>query len=337
MVDKRDVVDVKEMEKAKYMAFKSSFLASSGIDDISIENIKGDISKSDVSDFALNSILGMVTKELSFVGNKNSCDEINMYYSSLLEKIRNLASEFGLTNSLEISNLFSYLLWMGYLSKTGVNQFKVTGRKFIDGLYFADIMDGVGVCFNHADMLKDLLNTFGFNAACLFNGTKTNNMKFDYKMPIERKSSERVKRLINFNFGFKDIFRDRFGNHAFVLIRENNRVYIYDATNLCVFEVSDAFNANLINGKGISELHPYFSFTNMKDVSREIVAFDGLFELDDLSSLYSRKDFIMTSECNIEMFNSNICLLDDFYIESFGDISKISEITDCMVKSKRKS
>ena len=44
----------------------------------------------------------------------------------------------------------------------------------------------------------------------------------------------------------------------------------------------------------------------------------------------------MTSENNIEMFNRNISLLDDFYADAFGDISKISKITDGMVKAKRK-
>lgn len=338
MIDKIELERIKTREKAKYTAFKDSYLNSVGADDVTVdkinEYIEGLSDESDDSDIALKAIQGMLAKEFLYIGNKNSNNEINAHYSYLLDKTKKLALELGLTNSLEISNLFSYLLWKGYFSKTKQNHYQQSGRKNIKGLYYADIMDGIGVCLNHADMLKDFLNKFDFSASILVNRVVP-KMDVDYKMPLERLLVKSGVLLKTLTFLANPLTK-KIGNHAFVLIRENDRLYIYDATNLCVFEVDDAFNASLINGKGISELHPYFSFINIKDVSKETIALDGLFELDDLSSPYSRKDFIVTSENNIEMFNSNICLLDDFYADTFRDISKISEITDVMVKSKRK-
>ena len=338
MIDRIELEKVREREKAKYIAFKNSYLTSAGVDDIIIDNIEeyvdGLRGRNDDSDLALKAIQGMLAKEFLFVGNKNYNDEINSYYSSLLDKTKKLALKLGVNNSLEISNLFSYLLWKGYFSKTKQNRYQQSGRKNIKGLYYADIMDGIGVCLNHADMLKDFLNKFDFSASFLDNRVVP-KMDVNYKMPLERCSVKSSILAKGVTFLATPLIK-KIGNHAFVLIRENDRLYIYDATNLCVFEVDDAFNASLINGKGISELHPYFSFINIKDVSKETIALDGLFELDDLSSPYSRKDFIVTSENNIEMFNRNISLLDDFYADAFGDISKISKITDGMVKAKRK-
>ena len=74
----------------------------------------------------------------------------------------------------------------------------------------------------------------------------------------------------------------------------------------------------------------------MKDLTRETMAIDGLFELGDLSSPYNREDFIITSEANIETFKKNIYLLDDFYADTFDERRKISKISDYLVKIRRK-
>ena len=95
----------------------------------------------------------MLVKEFFTLENKSYSADIKGYYSSLLDKTKKLALELGLTNSLEISNLFSYLLWNGYFSKTKQNRYQQLGRKNISGLFYADIMDGIGVCLNHAYVL----------------------------------------------------------------------------------------------------------------------------------------------------------------------------------------
>lgn len=55
------------------------------------------------------------------------------YYPYVLYQISKLASELKLKNSLEISNLFTYLLWNGYLSKTKQNVYRIEKRKLIEG------------------------------------------------------------------------------------------------------------------------------------------------------------------------------------------------------------
>ena len=46
------------------------------------------------------------------------------YYQNILNKIKILSSELNLSNSLEICNLFTYLLYQGYLSENGYNKFQ---------------------------------------------------------------------------------------------------------------------------------------------------------------------------------------------------------------------
>ena len=78
------------------------------------------------------------------------------------------------------------------------------------------------------------------------------------------------------------------------------------------------------------------SFLYLKDVVREIMAIDGLFELSDLSSPYSREDIFFTSEANIETFKKNVYLLDDFYADTDEERIKISKISDQLMKVRKK-
>lgn len=335
-----DRIEIESMNdnRAKYEIFKESFLRTTS--DHSFYNEIGESSEyawiKDNIDFVMASLKGDLAKA-GWIGcnvDKDSRAEINMYYSSLLDKTKRLALELGLTNSLEISNLFSYLLWNGYFSKTKNNIWNPKKNKGIYNLYYTNIIDGNCSQTSNTEMLKDLLNSCDFAATSLSN-TISNKTKFDiiYKVPIERQiaslsTSQKVKSLL-----FAPITK-KIGNSSFVLIREEDKIYIYDPTMLSLFEASDSFNASLINGLGVTELHPYMSFLYLKDMPREIMAIDGLFELSDLSSPYSREVFMQTSDANIETFKKNTYLLDDFYADSAEERTKISKISDRMIKAR---
>lgn len=339
MLEKKEIEKMNK-EHALYEIFKESFLKTTS--DYSFYKA---IEESDEYSWIMNNVdyvMAALKGDLAKTGwigcnkDKDIYGEVNMYYSSLLDKTKRLALELGLDNSLEISNLFSYLLWNGYFSKTKSNISTTKDNKSIYNLRYADIIDGKCSQVSNSEMLKDLLNSCDFAATSLFNTISSKN-KFDtiYKVPIERQIEEssikdKIKSLV-----LSPIYK-KVGNSSFVLIKEEDKVYIYDPSRLSLFEVTDSFNANLISGLGTTQLHPYLSFPYMKDLTRETMAIDSLFKLDDLSSPYNREDFIITSEANIETFKKNIYLLDDFYADTFDERRKISKISDYLVKIRRK-
>ena len=99
--------------RANYEVFKESFLKTtkdySFYDEIRENSSECAWIKED-RDFVKSTMKGDLAKTLwlSYNNNNDSHDEINMYYSSLLDKTKRLALELGLTNSLEISNLCSF-------------------------------------------------------------------------------------------------------------------------------------------------------------------------------------------------------------------------------------
>ena len=151
----------------------------------------------------------------SFIKNREKHSYIiEYYYTELLDEMCKLADELELTNSLEISNLYSYLLWNGYLSKNKQNISRTNKANLISGLYFSDIMNVVGDCINHSDMLKDFLNRYGYNASSMINladkKTTTN-----YKPNIEQQKAR--KGIDLYSFIMNPIIR-KAGNHVFTLI-----------------------------------------------------------------------------------------------------------------------
>lgn len=325
-------------EQVKFKVFKTVFERSSN--DVSLDWLSEDNDDYKwLRDRNLLSVAieGNFLKAISidfFQFREDDYDIMESYYLDLLNKMKKLSLELGLENSLELSNLYAYLLWNGYLSKTKQNVYKIEGRKVIFGMFFADIMDGIGVCLNHADMLKDFLNNCGFDAAVMANLVDKNIDK-DYKMRIERKIKKSTLRTKTLNFVLTPVIK-RFGNHAFTLVKDNGKMYIYDSTNLIILKVKEPRLAEVINGSGSCRLNPYFSCLLTGGTEKEMDVISKLFEMDDFSSPYSRKDFICMGEENIELFKNNISLLDDFYDDVSSDIIVISETSDKIKARKKK-
>ena len=249
--------------------------------------------------------------------NRNkSCLEVMKVYKMLLEKISVLSKELNTSNSLELSILFSYLLWNGYLSKNKTHKYEEYDGPLLMGMNFTDISNGIGVCRNYSEMLKDFLNHNGYESVMLTNYL-SNNLKVDYKMNItERKI---------YNAPYEEIFQRKKANHVFNLI-EDNGLYIYDPTNLLLYNLKNKNMSTLVNGKGKNIVYPYRSYDFCYSKEDEELL-DRLFNEDAFTSLYDKTDFISISEETLELIKNNTSLLEDFYTEARQDIIGISEET----------
>lgn len=259
-----------------------------------------------------NSIIGVSIDFINIIGKHTSVLE---KYFEILEKTKALSKELGLNNSLELCNLFTYLLWCGYFSKEKHLEYNPKGRKNIPGLYFTDIMSGRGVCLNFSYMLTDFLNQFDYSSATLANYFPK-GCKKDYRVDINRNMPKK-----SFNL-FRTLDKkglENYGNHAFNLVRENNELYIYDATALMLLHPSNKDNAIIINGRGTLYLKPYISY-GINFQEKSIPTLDLLVQKNSFPVLYDREDFIATWEMCLELFRENIQLLDDFYSEIENNI-----------------
>lgn len=264
-------------------------------------------------------------------GSKNCYKEVLEYYKDILKKCNYLANELKLKNSLEISNLFTYLLWNGYFSKDRQNKYQIEKRNLVLGLYSIDILEGKGVCLNHSDMLCDLLNQCGYESAILIN-TIDKDMKRSYLPEIERTIVKPTIKTKISNIFISPISK-KFGNHAFNVIKEKGKIYIYDSTNLLIYKVNDINTASLISGTGTFKINPYFSYViNHKHSAKK--ALDAIYSIKNLNSPYDENDFIFYWKKCIDMFKDNSTLIGDYYDDTREDIiHAISELQK--IKSRR--
>jgi len=263
--------------------------------------------------------------------NRNKYSELMHYYDILLKSMNMLARELNINNSLELSIFFSYLLWNGYLSKNKKYRFCSDNLKKVVGLWFADIMNGTGVCLNNSDMLRDFLYMNNFNSTILSNHLHSFN-KIDYSVPIVTKSISKEQNI--FDNIVSSVINFRKANHAFNLIEDNSQLYIYDSTNLELFNVTGAYRVKLVNGYGKSDLFPYKSYRLCFNIEQSRLL-DKLFDSDFYSSPYNRDDLKNSSRSTITLLNYNKILLDYFYDEVRPYIRGISNELD-KIKVKKK-
>lgn len=242
-------------------------------------------------------------------------------YEVILKQSKKLALELKLSNSLEIANLYTYLLWNGYFSRDKDLKYQTHNRLLLPGMYSMDIMNGIGVCLNFSDMLTDFINEFDdYSSASVINKMNKGSEKH-YKVDIERKvvpekfSRKLIAPLI------KPITK-KIGNHAYNLICEKGKLYIYDSTNLSISKFNNKFESSMLAGNGTSDIKPYLSYyINSSNKANETL--DLLHISHDLTSPYTSKDFITTWEECLELFRENINLLDDFHDEIKKNIINI--------------
>ena len=244
-------------------------------------------------------------------------------YLSILRNYKNLAEELLLVNPIELSILFSYLLWKGYFSKNKCNVYKNDNILLPCHLYPYTIMDGWGVCLNHSIVLADYLNVCGVEAAPLKTGIKQHNVKASYIPPIERVNLEPKRRIT-----LTSLFAKKHGNssnHVFTLIKEDEYFYIFDATNLMMFTMKNRTKAKCLVANINTTLYPIPSYELIdNDVSYKILN-DFITTSDFRECPYQVDYFKFITEQSLETIMNNLRLIDDCYDESHEDIAKIAK------------
>lgn len=256
--------------------------------------------------------------------------EMNLSYKKILDSTSILASELSISSSLELSILFSYLLYNGYYSKTGEHKYKLENRRLIQGFLAYDIFNGNGVCLNYSAMLADILKHNKYESTIIIN--KLNQVgKPEYKVAIDRGIIEPKINIKLFHYVL-DSISNITGNHACTLIFDHDQLYIYDPTNLTMFNCENNRIAKHVLGKGELLLKPYLTAI--------IVGNNGFKEIEKLSMIseyhtpYNKDSFITTCEKEINKYNLNKYLFSEFHSEINKDINTIVEKGKILIRKK---
>lgn len=243
-------------------------------------------------------------------------------YKEILLKTKLLANELNLNNSLELSILYTYLLWNGYFSKDKKLMHKNKGRIVIPGMYAQDIMSGIGTCLNFSDMLTDFLNQFDLKCATLIS-VWNQNIIYNYQKNIRRN----IYTYSNNTGQTKLSLRKKItGTHAFNLIKENKKYYVYDSANLCAFMIKNKKTGIMISGDDRISLKPYTSYAyNFSDKALNLLS--DFEKTKTFESPYNSEEFIKTWEYCLNLLNNNT-FLDDYYEEVKDNILKIYNTND---------
>ncbi len=243
-------------------------------------------------------------------------------YQKIIEKIKILSKELNLTNSLEISLLFTHLLYNGYLSHNQKHIFKSKNLHRIPFMYPLDIFFGTGVCLNSSEMLTDILVSNNYHSATITNYFDNKDFYIEYRqegitIDIYKESYFcKISQFIDRPNAIK------YGNHACTLIFEGDKSYIFDPTNLTIYVITIdnrlAFN---LNGNGRIYLKPYFSYTLCKNEINE-ETLEKLCFTKNSNFPYTQEDFISISK-KVSQLVLNNPLLNSFYEDIKPHIDEI--------------
>ena len=257
-------------------------------------------------------------------GVENSIVNSSVYpnYLSVLRNYKDLADELLLFNPIELSILFSYLLWYGYFSRDKHNIYKNDNILLPCHLYPYTIMDGWGTCLNHSIVLADYLNVCGVEAASLKTDIKQHNVKASYIPPIEQVNLEPKKRITLTSLFAKKHGNN--GNHVFTLIKEDEYFYIFDATNLMMFTMKNRTKAKCLVANINTTLYPILSY-ELIDNDTACKTLDNFITTSGFTECpYQIDYFKFITEQSLETIINNLRLIDDCYDESHEDIAKIA-------------
>ena len=292
-------------------------------------------------------------KEFSTINDNDSLGYLNSYllrantereyavkniYKESIEKLRKvlqnykiLAKELKIDNSLELSHLFTYLLWNGYFSSTNKHIYELRKRLLLQGMHSFDVIKGHGVCLAYSELLSYFLNTCDKKAALLQCKIPTK------KNAIERGYTPNIQRNVNvgiitklFSKSLEPVLKgltNKFGNHAITLIEDNDKLYIYDSTNLYVLNISGKNKASIINGNGSFELRPLKTLLLSPHADPNNL-FYKLVGDEEIKEAFSEEEIKDSYEKTIETASNNQELINDAYDSIHSDLLFINRQTD---------
>lgn len=171
-------------------------------------------------------------------------------------------------------------------------------------------------------MLTDIINLYDYNAASVINVFDIKQKKY-YIPKIERNIAKANigQKLLNI---VTTPLANKIGNHAFTLITDKDKMYIYDPTNFMIFNIDNKYKCSNIWNTGKCKLKPVFShYINHSEKSD--FALGALNLNNEYNSPYNSKDFLISFENCIENFSNNKNLLNNFHEEIINNINIIND------------
>lgn len=251
-------------------------------------------------------------------------------YKKILENYKLLANELKLESALDISHLFTYMLWNGYYSVTKSHSYKLQERLLLPGMYSFDVIKGKGVCLAYAELLRNYLTVCDKKSAILDCKVPTGkeDISYDYRPQIKREEGTNTSSKILHKIITPILagLTNKVGNHAVTLIEDNDKLFIYDPTNLYLLNVVDDTTATIINGSGNFNIKPFTTLIISPD-SDPNKLFEKLVR-GNINPAFTRKEVIFSFENMMELIKNNISLLDDAYDNIHPELEVIDRQTD---------
>lgn len=108
-----------------------------------------------------------ILKASGGISKTKDVTKIKELYNELIENYVKLNKKFGFNNPAEMSAMFNFLLYNGYLSYNKGFKFTSNGVTDINAIDGANIINGKGVCRHIAGMFTDVLNKNGVESSRL--------------------------------------------------------------------------------------------------------------------------------------------------------------------------
>lgn len=255
-------------------------------------------------------------------------DSMSLSYSNIVLKTVKLFKELGLSNVMDVSIIYEYLLWNGYFSIDKSFKYSLNKRRNITSLFGADIMNGYGACLNINSMLVKILVKLGYQSHLIGMSLPNLDYTFSYLPNIKRsvdtdlfvsKSSKNEQKLIPL---------DERANHGVCIVKENGSYKYVDAHNLLFANNIDILKARYLGlNKEIDiDVIPYVT---LLDECLQYSDFESLFLdiFNNINTFNMRLDEIKkVYEYVLRLCENRICLFNDFYDEIKSDIDNVCRV-----------
>lgn len=230
-------------------------------------------------------------KFIDSYANKDAL-EVKNNLNQIVEKIAKLSQELNIDDALSSCNLYSYLLFNGILSVDG----KFTIERYGNHYKVENIILGLGDSCSVSKMLEMLLTKREFENYSPVALLRPNKIDTNCELNIQ-KIKVSYPTLQNVYY---------YHPVNLVIDRHNNNQFVYDTSLGLLMYVKNSKRLQLINGYGSMELS--YQTSNIFDKSRT----SEFFSMVSMLKKPSKKEFIETFNNDLELFDKNSALIDDF-------------------------
>ena len=179
-------------------------------------------------------------------------------YEEIVSKTAQLMKELNITDTIELCNIFSYMLYSGMFSKDHKYSYKPVLMKSAKSQYDfgMTIMAKKGACLNNVFLLDAVLKKSEIYGEKM--SVKTMGGTINYKMPVHRVTSENIFDKLG------EIIQDEAAkdsktasDHLCEIIKYEGKLFIYDPTCMCIYQLGDNLEAQALNGTKKVAIRPY--------------------------------------------------------------------------------